>query len=91
MLDQKINQKTKYLCHQVGRFSNQTAIAAQKSEYVRATTTQPGSENAGEGIYGLKRVGIVPNISDSGFVQLISTGCRKHVVALFGVDRIFLL
>lgn len=74
-LDQKLGQKTKYLCYPVGRCNNQTAIAAQKSGYARATTTQPGSANAGEGTYGLKRVRIVPNISDSGFVQLISTGC----------------
>ena len=90
-LDQKLGQKTKYLYYPVGRGNNQTTIAVQKSGYARATTTQPGSANAGEGIYGLKKVRIVPNISDSGFVQLISTGCWKHAVALFGVDRIFLL
>ena len=90
-LDQKPSQKTNYLCYQVGRCNNQTSIAAQRLGYARATTTRPGSANAGEGIYGLKRVRIVPNISDSGFVQLISTGCWKHAVALFGVDRIFLL
>lgn len=90
-LDQKLGQKTKYLYYPVERGNNQTTIAAQKSGYARATTTQPGSANAGEGIYGLKKVRIVPNISDSGFVQLISTGCWKHAVALFGVDRIFLL
>ncbi|WP_241531262.1 polysaccharide deacetylase family protein [Ligilactobacillus ruminis] len=90
-LDQKLGQKTKYLCYPVGRCNNQTAIAAQKSVYARATTTRPGSANTGEGTYGLKRVRIVSNISDSGFVQLISTGCWKHAVALFGVDCIFLL
>ena len=90
-LDQKLGQKTKYLYYLVGRGNNQTTIAAQKSGYARATTTQPGSANAGERIYGLKKVRIVPNISDSGFVQFISTGCWKHAVALFVVDRIFLL
>jgi peptidoglycan/xylan/chitin deacetylase (PgdA/CDA1 family) len=46
-LDQKLGQKTKYLCYPVGRCNNQTAIAAQKSVYARATTTRPGSANAG--------------------------------------------
>ncbi len=72
--DQKLNQKTKYLCYPVGRCNNQTAIAAQKSGYALATTTQPGLANASEGMYGLKRVRIVPNISDSSFIQLLSTG-----------------
>lgn len=44
-----------------------------------------------EGTYGLKRVRMVPNISDRSLIQLLSTGCWKHAVALFGVDRIFLL
>lgn len=73
-LDQKLGQKTKYLCYPVGRCNNQTVIAAQKSGYARAMTTQPGLANAGEGIYGLKRVRIVPNISGSSLIQLLSTG-----------------
>ena len=73
-LDQKLNQKTEYLCYPVGRCNNQTAIAAQKAGYSLATTTQPGLANVNEGMYGLKRVRIVPDISDSGFIQLLSTG-----------------
>ena len=75
-LEANLGQKIIYLCYPVGRFNNQSLLAAKQAGYLLATTTQPGvawSQNPSN-LYQLKRLRITPNLSLQQYSQLLQQG-----------------
>lgn len=73
IFDTSLNQATTTLCYPVGRYDENTIIAAEKAGYKMAMTTEPGYASQSDGLFQLKRVRISPGYDGAGFGNLMTS------------------
>lgn len=73
-LDKTFNQNTSVICYPAGRINAETSSIAKRAGYTLGITTQPGLANIDQGQFSLKRIRIVPKLSQSAFFKLIQNG-----------------
>ncbi|MCP0887276.1 polysaccharide deacetylase family protein [Ligilactobacillus sp. WILCCON 0076] len=73
-LDKTLDQNTKYLCYPSGKYNSLTLTEAKKAGYTIATSTEEGLASSSNGLLELHRVRVSPNLSDTGFQNLLEYG-----------------